>query len=77
MDEPRLGVPRPVSDEEVERVVVRMLQSLPRRATQWRTRSMAAPSGTSRTTVSRIWRSFGLKPHPQETFWLSNAPLSH
>jgi transposase len=36
---------------------------------------MAARSGLSRTTIGRIWRDFGLKPHRAETFKLSTDPL--
>ena len=36
---------------------------------------MAEASGVSMSTVSRIWRAFGLKPHRVETFKLSKDPL--
>jgi transposase len=36
---------------------------------------MAAKTGMSRSTVSRIWRAFGLKPHLEETFKLSTDPM--
>ena len=75
LDEARPGAPRKVSDGDVERVVVRTLESLPRGATQWSTRSMARECGMSFATVSRIWRAFGLKPHRSETFQLSKDPL--
>ena len=74
-DEPRPGAPRKISDEEVERVVVRTLETLPQGATQWSTRSMAKECGLSFATVARIWRAFGLKPHRSETFKLSKDPL--
>ena len=74
-DEPRPGAPRKISDEEVERVVVRTLETLPKGATQWSTRSMAKECGLSFATVARIWRAFGLKPHRSETFKLSKDPL--
>ncbi|MFB9832710.1 hypothetical protein [Actinoallomurus acaciae] len=35
---------------------------------------MAAESGLSKSTVGRIWKAFGLKPHQVETFKLSNDP---
>ena len=35
---------------------------------------MAAKAGLSQTTVSRIWRAFGLQPHRSETFKLSTDP---
>lgn len=74
-DEPRPGTPRRVSDADVERVLVKTLETLPRDATHWSTRSMAKASGLSAATVGRIWRTFGLKPHRQETFKLSRDPL--
>jgi transposase len=74
LDEPRCGAPRRISDEQVEEVVVKTLESTPRNATHWSTRSMAAASGMSRPTVNRIWRAFGLQPHRAESFKLSNDP---
>jgi transposase len=74
LDEPRSGAPRKVSDEQVEQVVVKTLESTPRDATHWSTRSMAQASGLSDTTVLRIWRAFGLQPHRTEAFKLSNDP---
>ena len=74
LDEPRPGAPRTIGDEDVERVVVKTLESLPRDATHWSTRSMAQACGLSAATVSRIWRAFALKPHRCETFKLSRDP---
>ena len=74
-DEPRPGVPRSVSDEEVERIVVKTLEEMPDDATQWSIRSMAQATGISRSSVNRIWQAFGLKPHLSETFKLSPDPL--
>ena len=74
LDEPRPGAPRTIGDDDVERVVVRTLESLPRDATRWSTRSMAKACGLSSATVSRIWRAFALKPHRSETFKLSRDP---
>ena len=73
-DEPRPGKPRSISDQDVERVIVKTLEEQPRDATHWSTRSMAAATGMSQTAVSRIWRAFGLKPHQTETFKLSPDP---
>ena len=75
LDEPRPGAPRTIGDDDVERVVVHTLETIPADATQWSTRSMAKACGLSRATVSRIWRAFGLKPHRYETFKLSRDPL--
>ena len=74
-DEPRPGAPRKVSDAEVERVIAKTLESTPKGATHWSTRSMAEVSGMSATTVRRIWHTFALQPHRTDTFKLSNDPL--
>ena len=70
-DEPRPGAPRTVSDADVERVIVKTLEETPADATHWSTRSMARSTGMSQSTVSRVWRAFGLKPHLTESFKLS------
>lgn len=75
LDEPRPGTPRRVSDGEVEKVLTTTLESLPRDATHWSTRSLARQAGLSHSTISRIWRAFGLQPHRSETFKLSKDPL--
>jgi transposase len=75
VDEPRPGTPRTISDAQVEEVVARTLESKPKNATHWSTRSMAKALGLSQTAVVRIWKAFGLKPHLAETFKLSTDPL--
>ncbi len=75
LDEPRPGRPRTVSDEQVEAVITRTLESTPADATHWSTRSLAAELGMSQSAVSRIWRAFGLQPHRQESWKLSKDPL--
>ena len=42
LDEPRPGAPRRVGDEDVERVLTQTLETMPRDATHWSTRAMAA-----------------------------------
>src|SRR3954447_3812069 len=74
-DERRPGRPRVIGDEKVEEVIVKTLESTRKDATHWSTRSMAAEVGLSREAVGRIWRAFGLQPHPSETWKLSRAPL--
>src|SRR3954449_7219957 len=73
-DEPRPGKPRSISDDDVERVIVKTLEQQPHNATHWSTRSMAAATGMSQSAISRIWRAFALKPHQVETFKLSPDP---
>lgn len=75
LDEPRPGAPRKISDTAVERVLTLTLETQPREATHWSTRSLAKRCGLSQSAVSRIWRAFALQPHRAETFQLSKDPL--
>lgn len=75
LDEPRPGAPRRITDAEVERVITTTLETKPKYATHWSTRSMAQACGLSQTAISRIWRAFALQPHRTETFKLSKDPL--
>ena len=74
LDEPRPGRPRTISDEQVEEVIVRTLETTPKDATHWSTRSMAREVGLTQSAVLRIWRAFGLQPHRQDTWKLSKDP---
>lgn len=73
-DLPRSGAPRTISDEKVAEVVRLTLESKPRQATHWSTRSMAQRCGLSNESIHRIWKTFGLQPHRSETFQLSTDP---
>jgi len=74
-DEPRPGAARTITDEQVESVIVKTLEEKPASGdTHWSTRSMARSLGMSQTSISRIWRAFGLKPHLVDTWKLSTDP---
>ena len=73
-DEPRPGRPRTITDEQVEEVIIKTLETTPRDATHWSTRSMAAEVGLTQNAVLRIWQAFGLQPHRQQTWKLSKDP---
>jgi transposase len=75
IDEDRPGRPPSITVEQVEAVVVATLEETPRTATHWSRTQMAARSGLSKSTIGRIWRNFGLKPHLADTFKLSTDPL--
>jgi transposase len=75
LDEPRPGTSQRLTDKEVEQVVSMTLESTPKDATHWSTRSMAQACGLSHMSVQRIWRAFALAPHRSETFKLSKDPL--
>lgn len=73
-DEPRPGRPRTITDERVEKVITKTLEERPQQATHWSTRTMAESLGMSQSSISRIWRAFGLQPQREETFKLSSDP---
>jgi len=74
-DEPRPGAPRRITDEQIEQVIIRTLETKPRGATHWSVRGMAKATGLNHMAINRIWRAFGLQPHRTETFKLSPDPL--
>src|SRR3954468_4029376 len=74
-DEPRPGQPRRITDAQVEQVIVKTLETTPKDATHWSTRSMAREVGLTQSAVLRIWKAFGLQPHRQDAWKLSKDPL--
>jgi putative transposase len=74
-DELRPGRPRPISDEQVARLVRKTLETKPKDGTHWSIRQMADQTRISKSTVHRIWQIFGLEPHRQRHFKLSTDPF--
>ncbi|WP_405527963.1 IS630 family transposase [Streptomyces avidinii] len=74
-DEPRPGVPRTITDAQVEEVVVRTLEETPAGGTHWSKRELAKVVGISPASVLRIWHAFGLQPWRTETFKISPDPF--
>ncbi len=76
LDEPpRPGRPRTVGDEQIKDLITATLETTPKNATHWSTRSMAEHLDMSQSTVSRVWRAFGLAPHKQDSWKLSKDPM--
>jgi transposase len=74
LDEPRVGAPRQIKDEQIEAVVTKTLESMPVQGTHWSTRLMAQEMGMTQNAIVRIWRAFGLQPHRVENFKFSKDP---
>ena len=55
-------------------VITKTTSQRPANATHWSVRSMAKEMGLSHTSVQRIWKEAGLKPHLVRTFKVSNDP---
>ena len=73
LDEPRPGAPRKISDDAVEKVVTATLETTPKGATHWSSRSLAEKLGYSHMTIARIWRAFGLQLLVAAGEWASMA----
>jgi transposase len=59
----------------VQTILDKTMQETPIAQTHWSQHCMAKAAGVSPSTVGRIWRAHGLKPHLVKTFKLSNDRL--
>ena len=73
-DEIRPGRPRSKSDEEVAEMLTKTLEK-PVDATHWSCRRFATEVGVSKSTVQRLWKFAGIKPHRIKEFKLSTDPF--
>jgi transposase len=64
----------PLSPAVAERVVAMTLAGPPPAASHWTGAAMAKAAGISVSSVQRIWRAHGLRPHLVRRFKLSNDP---
>ena len=71
-DAPRPGRGRLIEEATVKEVIRKTLEEKPHKATHWSRSRMSAATGLSESTIGRIWKSHGLKPHLIGTFKLSN-----
>jgi transposase len=72
-DAPRGGRRRSArTAAKVRAIVERTTRTTPPCATHWSTNSMAKAEGVSASTVGRVWREHGIKPHRVKSFKLSN-----
>ncbi len=74
-DELRPGAPRSIGDEKIASLIHKTLKKKPKGATHWTCRSIASEANLSKSTVQRVWKAFGLQPHRQKHFKLSNDPF--
>lgn len=58
----------------VAKVIEKTTQSRPANGTHWSRSTMAREAGVSDSTVGRIWKAHGLKPHRIDSFKISNDP---
>jgi putative transposase len=74
-DEARSGRPRSIAEDKIAQVIQQTLDSKPEGQTHWSVRTMAEVSGLSKSTIQRVWATFGLKPHRTRSFKLSTDPF--
>ena len=74
-EELRPGRPRQIEEERIATLITKTLRSTPRGQTHWSCRTMSESVGLSKSTVQRVWNAFGVQPHRQRQFKLSNDPF--
>lgn len=73
-DAPRPGRKPSISSSVTAQILHKTTRETPNAATHWSLRTMAQAVGVSRSTVQRVWRLHGLKPHRIKAFKVSNDP---
>lgn len=73
-DEVRMGRPRTIGEERVAELIQKTIDAKPPSGTHWSCRTFAMEHGVSKSTVQRVWKTFELKPHRQDSFKVSNDP---
>jgi transposase len=63
-----------VPQDVVSRIIGLTTGTTPDGATHWSAARLAAHAGVSESSVLRIWRRYGMKPHQVRTFKISNDP---
>lgn len=71
-DAPRPGRFPSISRRKQTSIVKKTIEETPANATHWSRASMSKAAGVSESTIGRIWRKYGLKPHLVSTFKISN-----
>jgi len=71
---PGRGRKRMYLADRVEKIINTTLNSEPKNATHWSTRTLAQEVGVSHMAVQRIWNAHQIKPHLIRTFKLSKDP---
>lgn len=70
-DLPRSGRKARIDAAEIVQLTT---QTTPEGATHWSTRTLAAKMGVSDTTIHKVWKAHGLKPHLVKAFKVSRDP---
>jgi Homeodomain-like domain len=71
-DRPRSGRPTHILAPMIDEIVRITTRETPVAATHWSTRTLAEVTTVSASTIGRIWRAHGQKPHRIKSFKISN-----
>ena len=74
-DELRAGRPRSIEDEQIAVLLKRTLSRKPAGGTHWSVRQAAHDSGSSKSTVHRVFQAFAVQAHRSRSFKLSTDPF--
>jgi transposase len=74
-DKPRSGRPKVIDAAQEAAIIAKTLEEAPPDGgTHWTGRVMGKAVGVHQTTIARLWKAHGLKPHRTTTFKLSTDP---
>lgn len=73
-NQPQPGAPRTITDAQIRQVIITTLESARSERPYWSAQSLAEQAGMSPSTVSRIWRAFGLRPRLVESWKRATDP---
>src|SRR5690349_10471734 len=73
-DRQRSGRPKQIPAAKEAAIVEATMKTVPKDATHWSIRAMAAAQQVSAATVQRIWNKHKLQPHRVESFKFSSDP---
>jgi len=74
-DKPRSGRPKALDAETEAEIIAKTLEEAPPDGgTHWSGRLMAKTIGVHQTTIARLWKAHGLKPHRIAYFKISTDP---
>lgn len=74
MDMPGRGRKHTYPAETRRHIVRKTIEQKPAAGTHWSRNTLAKVTGISPTTIGRIWKENGLKPHLERTFKISRDP---
>lgn len=75
VDKPRSGRPKVLAADQEAAIIAKTLQEAPPDGgTHWSGRLMAKTVGVHQTTIARLWKAHGLKPHRIAYFKISTDP---